>query len=759
MAKTIICSLALLLSFAARGLAQSPVQSTALTKKISDDKTLQSKAMYQKDEPVPKPDEISPSEAAPAPLPNSENINEKIPGELKLLNKPPLEPKPVKPPVLPTGTSSHKATPRAPLSPYTFEVNLPKFAKSIKPLNISEISERQIRASRYPATRMKWFEMQGDWKACSDMREKTLKASPTLAGWIWIVAFNCELKLFDSIDRSQGHDKSSTKKKNAVLNKTKRLQAFQSQFQNHLELLDSGPWQKDLQSYWLKTLTLLNSQAQSPLEKAKVADSFYLRPEFISGEVEKEILNDLQAPFEATQSSSNKSLRPVPAMTEPWWEPARKMDYESVVKLLEEYFNKNKSPSNILSASLLLAKAYLWTGRYEQAKTAFQKLGDDYPLTEEGLEAQFRLGLLHLRLGNPQFSIQTFDKLLASGREKNSLTTRYWRLRALQVVGPHETFEAERGQLINEYPFTYFGLKLRIEAQQGRLEFPEIAVPSTRATWVFPKTAESRWKRFSELLKVGFLWEAGAEIQEVLSLGDAEAYQMWAEFFSSVKLDYLAMKYGQMAQNLNDQLVAWSFQKKFMPFAFEKIVQDQASTHKIEPWIIWAVMRQESAFNIRAQSSSSAYGLMQLIGPTAQEVAQDLKVTVSLPEDLFVPERNIPFGARYLSKMKNEFGGHWPLAIASYNAGPTRLKAWLKLRKDTEGLTASRSTEWRDEIWIDELPWNETQNYVKSVMRNFILYRLGNQGYWTPPPVFWSDSDPSQGLSGRRLIEKKSIKR
>ena len=467
----------------------------------------------------------------------------------------------------------------------------------------------------------------------------------------------------------------------------------------------------------------------------------------------------MQEPFSATKSSSVSSGKPQGVGSDPWWDAARKMDYELVVKLLEEYFDKNSSPSNFVNTSLLLGRAYLWTGRYEQAKKVFQKLADDYPLTEDGLEAQFRLGLLQLRLGNPQIAIQTFDKLLATGKEKNPLTTRYWKLRALQAVGPQEVYEAERGQLINQYPFTYFGIKLRMEAQQGRLEFPEIAIPERRSVWNFPKSAEPAWKRFTELIKVGFLHEAGNEIQEILSVNDAEAYHMWADFFASVKLDFLALRYGQTAQNMDERLISWSFQKKFMPNAFEKIVQEQAVVHKIEPWIIWGIMRQESAFNVKAVSTSNAYGLMQVIGPTAHEIAQDLKTTVNLPDDLFMPEKIISFGARYLAKMRGEFGGHWPLAVASYNAGPTRLKAWLKLRKDTEALTTSRSTEWRDEIWIDELPWNETQNYVKAVMRNYLLYRLGNQGFWTPPPVFWSESDPSQGVSSRRLIEKKSIKR
>ena len=662
------------------------------------------------------------------------------------------------PDTLPAKPKKHKST----KMPHTFEVDLAKLAKSLKPFYMSGATDESVKATKNPTIQMKWAETQSEWKTCADLRSGALKSSPNIAGWIWVTAFNCELKIYEQSEKLSNADRKAKKKKPteaSVAQKVKRLKIFITAFETKLDLLDRGPWKKDLQAYWLKALAQLKNQAQSDEDKSKIAEIYFKRPELIPNEIEKDLMQDLQDSFSATKASSITSGRSQPVSLEPWWDAARKMDYEQVVKLLEVYFAQNKSPSNLLSGQLLLGKGYLWTGRYEQAKATFQKLADEYPTTEEGLDAQFRLGLLQLRLGNPQLALQTFDKLLTTGKEKNPLTTRYWKLRALQLTGPQEAFEAERGQIINQYPFTYFGLKLRMEAQQGRLEFPEAAIPETRTNWNFPKSAEAPWKRFTELLKVGFTWEAGNEIQDILNVSDAEAYQMWAEFFSEIKLDTLALKFGQTAQNLDERLVAWSFQKKFMPYAFEKTVQEQAQIHKIEPWIIWGVMRQESAFNIRAVSASNAYGLMQLIGPTAQEVAHDLKTNVSLPEDLFVPEKNIPFGARYLSKVKNEFNGHWPLAVASYNAGPSRLKSWLRLRKDTEGLAQTRSTEWRDEIWIDELPWTETQNYVKSVMRNYILYRLGNRGYWTPPPVFWSESDPSQGVSSRRLIEKKSIKR
>jgi len=634
----------------------------------------------------------------------------------------------------------------------SFEVDLDKVAKAHQPLVLSDLSEKQVQ-KKSALTRMKWHESKAQWKECRDLRASALKAQPQLAGWIWTLALNCELKSFEPLT---GQEKP--KEKTAKTKSNAKVAATAKAFENYA-LLDRGPWRKNLQQAWLKLHLTLREQSKEVSERQRWARALYSRPELLSSEIEAEILRELQKPFSATRGTQVSSQRPVALITEPWWEPARKMDYEQVVQMLEEYLKKNSAPSNALSAQLLLARAYLWTGRYEMAKVVFQKVQDEAPLTEEGIEAAFRLGLLHLRLANPQLAIQTFDKLLATGREKNPLTTRYWRLRALELAGQTEAFEIERSLIINQYPFTYFGLKLRVEAQKGRLEFPELSLPERRTKWTWPKSVEVPWKRTLDLIKAGLLWEASQELQDIISLADAESYSMWAEFAAQMKLDNLAIRFAQQAQNLDERMLAWSFQRKYMPLTYEKVVLEQSEIHKVEPWMIWAIIRQESAFNPRAVSTSNAFGLMQLIGPTAQEVAQDLKTSVVVPDELFVPDRNIPFGTRYLAKMKNEFGGHWPLAVAAYNAGPTRLKAWLKLRKDTQELSTSKSTEWRDELWIDELPWNETQNYVKSVMRNFILYRLGSQSQWTLPPVFWSESTPSGATSSRRLIEKRSIRR
>jgi soluble lytic murein transglycosylase len=116
---------------------------------------------------------------------------------------------------------------------------------------------------------------------------------------------------------------------------------------------------------------------------------------------------------------------------------------------------------------------------------------------------------------------------------------------------------------------------------------------------------------------------------------------------------------------------------------------------------------------------------MQLIGPTAQEVATELGLRgISIPEDVFVPENNIQMGTYYIAKMIKQFNGHVPLGLAAYNAGPHRLKSFIDGRKEVSAQMQKFSSDPLDEMWFDELPWYETSFYVKAILRNAIMYQL-----------------------------------
>ena len=136
-----------------------------------------------------------------------------------------------------------------------------------------------------------------------------------------------------------------------------------------------------------------------------------------------------------------------------------------------------------------------------------------------------------------------------------------------------------------------------------------------------------------------------------------------------------------------------------------------------DPALVHAIMRQESLFNPQAISSAGARGLMQLMPATAKRMAQSLKLdydTDRLTED---PSFNIAVGRAYIRRLLDRWDGQEVLTIASYNAGPTRVRQWINEYGDP------RDPEVDLVDWIEMIPYSETRNYVQRVMEGTYVYR------------------------------------
>lgn len=145
----------------------------------------------------------------------------------------------------------------------------------------------------------------------------------------------------------------------------------------------------------------------------------------------------------------------------------------------------------------------------------------------------------------------------------------------------------------------------------------------------------------------------------------------------------------------------------------------------IEVPLILAITRQESAFATDAISPVGARGLMQLMPATARSVSRKLKISYSKARLINDPDYNTLLGSTYLRHLTDRFDGSYILAIASYNAGSSRVKRWIKEWGDPR-------TDEIDVIdWIELIPFSETRNYVQRVMENLQVYRqlLENTGY------------------------------
>jgi soluble lytic murein transglycosylase len=141
----------------------------------------------------------------------------------------------------------------------------------------------------------------------------------------------------------------------------------------------------------------------------------------------------------------------------------------------------------------------------------------------------------------------------------------------------------------------------------------------------------------------------------------------------------------------------------------------------IDPALALGVIRQESSFDIAALSPAGARGLMQLMPATAQQVARQIGEQTSPVALTTDAAHNMRLGTAYLRGVLDQFGGAIPLAVAAYNAGPTRVNQWLADNGDPRTGGQAGGPDMVD--WIELIPIGETRNYVQRVMENTVIYR------------------------------------
>ncbi|MBH23242.1 MAG: hypothetical protein CMH57_02035 [Myxococcales bacterium] len=154
---------------------------------------------------------------------------------------------------------------------------------------------------------------------------------------------------------------------------------------------------------------------------------------------------------------------------------------------------------------------------------------------------------------------------------------------------------------------------------------------------------------------------------------------------------------------------AWT---ELHPRAFPLLVQKYAAREGLNPYILWALMTVESAYNPDSVSYADARGLLQVIPKTGNKVADDIRDNIFGGYDLLTPETSVRHGAWYFARLVRKFNGQEPFAISSYNGGPHNVHRWLR-HKDHIPL---------DEF-VEEIPFKQARGYTKKVLRFVALYR------------------------------------
>lgn len=418
----------------------------------------------------------------------------------------------------------------------------------------------------------------------------------------------------------------------------------------------------------------------------------------------------------------------------------RRADYKGSLELAQKAISKNSTSPQMTSLLWISARSAHYLGQYDKAQEHYKKLIETQSGSEEAAEALMKSALIFYRQKDFGSAAARLEKLLVQKRDRYDLNAQYWMVRALEQNNP-ERAKVASAQLIERYPFSYYGLRLAAEQNGQKFSWPPIKPSQEQLNSVMYLAGDQvpAWKRFLALSSAGWVSEAYVELSERPFIGDPQVKIVLAQKLAARSQFPAAIRLVNEAFEADPNLRKPEYLKIGFPQMFSAIFEQEAQRYELSPVLVKSLTRQESAFNLRAVSTSNAMGLMQMIPPTAQEVAKKMALKIELPEDMFRPEINIPMGTFYLAQVLNQFDENIPMALASYNAGPSRLKIWLDSRPETAELRSKKSSAVEDEIWFDELPWNETSFYIKAILRNALIYKLIDKGDFDANPVLWQD--------------------
>lgn len=151
--------------------------------------------------------------------------------------------------------------------------------------------------------------------------------------------------------------------------------------------------------------------------------------------------------------------------------------------------------------------------------------------------------------------------------------------------------------------------------------------------------------------------------------------------------------------------------KQFYPMKYSEYVEKYSKEYNVDSLLMYSIIKAESNFNETANSSSNAKGLMQLMSPTAKEIAQNLELEYE-EADIYEPEKNIMFGIKYYSELLQTYNGNMLLALAAYNAGIGNVNSWIET-----GIIKQDGSN------IENIPFKETNMYVRKIINNYRMYK------------------------------------
>ena len=369
--------------------------------------------------------------------------------------------------------------------------------------------------------------------------------------------------------------------------------------------------------------------------------------------------------------------------------------------------------------------------QYDEAIAKYQQVARQGEPASQRAEGLWRVGWVYYRTGRYREAGESLRALAEQHDSEFEPQALYWMARAGEQHQQPEVQEHYR-KLCQRHRFTYYcqlarermktspGLEAPLDVSMVSAETSTEGQPTAAVITRADIAQQTAYRRAIELKTLGLDGDAAHEVAVLTErysrepdalvalstmLNEVGAYHQALRLARARFRDQLERTGGTFAPTL------WNVA---YPTGLLPTIKLQGAKG-VDPYLIAAIIREESQYDVKAVSRVGAIGLMQVMPATANTVAQRVGLPTLGREDLFDQETNIRIGVRYVEQLLEQFSGNLVYTIASYNAGPLAVGNWI----------AQYRGQGQDEF-VELIPYQETRQYVKRVLRSYREYvRLG----------------------------------
>jgi soluble lytic murein transglycosylase len=372
-----------------------------------------------------------------------------------------------------------------------------------------------------------------------------------------------------------------------------------------------------------------------------------------------------------------------------------------------------------------MARLMLQNGRFKEAEAAFTKYLAAFPQGKDRDDAEVERALALLSSGSAAQARKQLALLAQKAKVDAAGKLRELEGLAALRAGDREGAVKVWTEVVKTYPLSWASLTARSRLLAAGAEVPAL-LPASAAPAAKAAEAPAAPLPVSLPPTPALLFSLGLDGDAEVRLASNEPEA--ASAYAGRESEALCAMYGMLSRakrryRVGSAAVSYSTLMRaplpserwawdcIYPRPYAEPVRALEEQHGLPKGILYALMRQESAFDPAAKSPADAVGLLQLIPPTATRVSAELSMPYD-PAALTSPEVSLKLGAHYFAKLLKMFHGSVTIAAAAYNAGPKAVSHWLETGADNDA-----------DLWVARIPYDETRNYVARVAGNLARYQ------------------------------------